>query len=263
MPGEALGEVLVEARGHVLLITLNRPQVLNAVNGALTEQLGAALTRLETCPEFRVGVLTGSGRAFCAGLDMKAVAAGASIEATRHPAWGFAGIAGRTMDKPLIAAVNGDAVGGGFEMVLACDLAVASSSARLGLPEVRRGLFAAGGGVHRASQQLPLKIASDLLLTGRLFTAGEAARWGLLNTVVSPADVLPTAMQMAELVAANAPLAVRATKRLARAAAGVAFTDTQAVALTDKEAAMVFMSHDAQEGLNAFAEGRRPVYKGQ
>ncbi|MFJ6078003.1 enoyl-CoA hydratase-related protein [Pseudarthrobacter sp. NPDC092419] len=255
--------MLVEARGQILLVTLNRPDVLNAVNGAMTDQLSTALTRLETSPELRIGVITGSGRAFCAGLDMKAVARGASIEATRHPTWGFAGIATRKITKPLIAAVNGDAVGGGLEIVLACDLALAASTVRFGLPEVRRGLFAAGGGVHRASQQLPKKIASDLLLTGRLFTAEEAACWGMVNSVVSPGDVLPEAIRLAQLVAANAPLAVQATKRLIRAATPGSFTDAPTIALTDIEAATVFASKDASEGMAAFVEGRPPVFTGQ
>lgn len=262
MDGEGGPEVLLEARGPVLLITLNRPNVLNAVDGALTDQLGAALTRLEESPELRVGVITGAGRAFCAGLDMKAVAKGASIEATRHPAWGFAGIVAREFEKPIIAAVNGDAVGGGFEIVLACDLAVAASTARFGLPEVRHGLFAAGGGVYRASQQLPAKIASDVLLTGRTFPAEEAARWGMVNAVVPPERVLDDALQFAERVAMNAPLAIRATKRLARAVSGTVFTAGRA-ALSDEEAATVFASHDAQEGITAFAENREPLFTGE
>lgn len=138
-------KVIVEELGPVLLMTLNRPEVLNAVDGELSDQLGRALTRLEESSELRVGVITGSGRAFCAGLDMKAVANGAAIEATRHPVRGFAGIAERQLMKPLIAAVNGDAVGGGFEIVLACDLAITVASARFALPEVRHGLIAAGG----------------------------------------------------------------------------------------------------------------------
>ncbi|WP_320536101.1 enoyl-CoA hydratase-related protein [Pseudarthrobacter sp. IC2-21] len=125
-------------------MTLNRPEVLNAVDGELSDQLGSALTRLEEPSKLRAGVKKGSGRAFCAGLDMKAVANGAAVEATRHPEWGFAGIAERQLRKPLIAAVNGDAVGGGFEIVLACDLAITVPSARFALPEVRHGLIAAG-----------------------------------------------------------------------------------------------------------------------
>lgn len=256
-------EVLVEARGPILLVTLNRPHVLNAVDDALTKQLGAALTRLETSPELRVGVITGSGRAFCSGLDMKAVARGSSIEATRHPEWGFAGMVARKLDKPIIAAVNGDAVGGGLEIVLACDLAVSASTARYSLPEVRHGLFAAGGGVHRLSQQLPTKIASDMLLSGRTFAAEEAGRWGIVNAVVPPACVLDNALRLAELIARNAPLAVRATKRLARAATAPSFTDPRVVALTDDEAAIVFASNDALEGMIAFAEGRKPVFTGR
>lgn len=178
MKAESDAKVIVEELGPVVLMTLNRPEVMNAVDGEVSDQLGRALSLLEESSKLRVGVITGSGRAFCAGLDMKAVANGTAIEATRHPEWGFAGIAERQLSKPLIAAVNGDAVGGGFEIVLACDLAFTVPSARFALPEVRHGLIAAGGGIFRVSQQVPAKVASEILLTGRTFNASEALRWG-------------------------------------------------------------------------------------
>ena len=255
--------ILTERRGSVLIVTLNRPQVLNAVNPDLARALGEALQYLDDTDDLRVGILTGAGRAFCSGLDMKAIAAGESIAATRHPDWGFAGLTSRTMTKPLIAAVNGDAVGGGFEIALACDVILSSSVARFGLPEVSRGLFAAGGGVYRLAQQLPEKAAMEMLLTGRLADASEMHKRGLVHAVVPPDDVLSAALAMAEQIAGNGPLAVQATKRLARSARLLVPTHATAVALADEEAAIIFESADAREGLAAFVEGRPPIFRGR
>ena len=255
--------VLTERRGSLLVMTLNRPQVLNAVNSDLARGLGGALQYLEESTDLRVGIITGAGRAFCAGLDMKAVGAGESITDTRHLEWGFAGLTSRTMEKPLVAAVNGDAVGGGFEIALACDVVLASSTARFGLPEVSRGLFAAGGGVYRLAQQLPEKVAMELLLTGRLADASEMHSRGLVHSVVTDGNVLTAALAMAERIAGNGPLAVRATMRLARAAQVLTPTHANAIALADAEAAVVFNTWDAQEGINAFIEGRPPVFRGR
>jgi crotonobetainyl-CoA hydratase len=249
-------------QGSVLVITLDRPEVLNAVDGTLTLELGAALQRLEDSPRLRTGVITGAGRAFCAGLDLKAVAAGASLEATRHPQWGFAGMTARRLVKPVVAAVNGDAVGGGLEIALACDVMVVAQDARLGLPEVRHGLIAVGGGVRRLVQQLPEKAALELLLTGRLMTAVEAAGWGLASAVVPADEVLDRAIAIATTIAANAPRAVEATKRLASAGRGLSASDAQALAQMDEEAALVFPTRDAREGMAAFAERREPRFTG-
>jgi crotonobetainyl-CoA hydratase len=253
--------VLTEPRGYTLLITLNRPGVLNAVDGAITRELGAALQLLEDSPQFRVGVITGAGRAFCSGLDLKAVAAGASIEATRDPRWGFAGMTARQLAKPLVAAVNGDAIGGGFEIALACDIIVSSSSARFALPEVRRGLFAAGGGVSRLVQQLPEKVALELMLTGRLADAHELLRWGVVHSTVPLERVVADALSLASQIAENAPLAVRATKRLATAARTL--SPAEVAALSDAETAVVFPSRDAREGMEAFRERRKPIFTGE
>lgn len=261
MKAKSHAKVIVEELGPVLLMTLNRPEVLNAVDGELSDQLGRALTRLEESSKLRAGVITGSGRAFCAGLDMKAVANGAAIEATRHPEWGFAGIAARQLSKPLIAAVNGDAVGGGFEIVLACDLAITVPSARFALPEVKHGLIAAGGGIFRVSQQLPGKIASELLLTGRIFQASEAARWGLVNGVV-PEAVVEEALRMAGLIAANGPLAVQATKRIHQAAIEASAAEIRGRGSQDREASKVFASRDAREGITAFVRGSQATFTG-
>lgn len=267
-----MASVLTEERDDVLLITLNRPHVLNAVDGDLTRELGSIVDNFESTQHSRVAVLTGAGAVFCAGMDIKAVAAGASIEATRHPRWGFAGITARQLSKPIIAAVNGDAVGGGFEIALACDLLVAAENARFALPEVKRGLFAAGGGVYRLAQQLPQKVALDLLLTGRFASAREMHGWGLVHTVVPAAfdsaavvpshDVVAQALKLANRVAANAPLAVQASKRLALAAYKVDATDRAAVEQMDREAALIFASRDASEGVAAFAEHRPPAFSG-
>ncbi len=242
----------------MLVITLDRPEVLNAVDAALTCELGEAIERLDGETALRAGVITGAGEAFCAGLDMKAVAAGAPIAATRHPDRGFAGITARTAGKPLIAAVNGAAVGGGLEIALACDLIIVAEEAKLGLPEVRHGVFAAGGGVARLARQLPERIARELLLTGRLVTAAEARTWGLVNAVVPAADVVGEALRIAQTIAENAPLAVQATKRVLAAS-----PPSPGDPIADTEAERVFASEDAAEGIAAFAANRRPRFTGR
>lgn len=257
-----MSAVRVEERGPILLMTLDRPDVLNAVDATMAAELGEALDHLERTPDIRVGVLTGAGRAFCAGLDMKAVAAGASIEETRHPSWGFAGMTNRPLNKPVVAALNGAAVGGGLEIALTCDVIIAADEARLGLPEVTHGVFAAGGGVLRLTQHLPRKVALHLLLTGHLITASEAQSWGLVNAVVPRADLLAEALRVAGEIADSAPLAVQATKRLLAMAGTMGPTDARAIEISDAEAARVFMSDDAAEGITAFAEGRQPRFRG-
>lgn len=258
-----MSTVALEEHGQVLLITLDRPEVLNAVDGAMTRELSAAIDLLERMPHLRVAIITGAGRAFSSGLDMRAVAAGASIEATRHETGGFAGLTARRVTKPLIAAVNGVAVGGGLEIALACDLIVAAENARLGLPEVRHGLFAAGGGVLRLAQQLPERVARELVLTGRLFTSTEALAWGLVNRVVSVDDTVAEALRLATEIAQAAPLAVRATRNLLQEVGRIEATDAHSIAVADAEAALVFASADAVEGLAAFAAKRPPVFTGR
>jgi crotonobetainyl-CoA hydratase len=255
--------LLTEVRGHVLLITLNRPESRNAVNAALALELGAAIERLETDSELRAAVITGAGPAFCAGMDLKAFAAGEPLLPVDHPEWGFAGFANHFTSKPLIAAVRGFAFGGGFELALGCDLIVAADDARFGLPEVTIGLFAAGAGVPRVLQQLPVKIGTRLLLTGAPLSAVEAARWGLVNEVVPADDVLDTALALAETIASNAPIAVQATKRLSAAlTAESAWTDESQRQISEA-VATVFGSEDAAEGAAAFAEKRQPVWRGR
>ena len=168
--------LLTEVCGHVLVITLNRPESRNAINGAMALELGAAIERLNADADLRAAVVTGAGQAFCAGMDLKAFAAGEPLLPPGHPDWGFGGFASHYATKPMVAAVHGFAFGGGFELALACDLIVAAEDARFALPEVARGLLPAGGGVPRILQQLPQKIGMRMLLTGEPVSAAEASR---------------------------------------------------------------------------------------
>ncbi|GAB2642503.1 crotonase/enoyl-CoA hydratase family protein [Nocardioides ginkgobilobae] len=256
-------------RDGVCLITLNRPAALNAVNSALSTAVGQALDQAAGDPAVKVVVVTGRGRAFCAGADLKELAAGRPVAADGHPEWGFAGIVRHWIDKPVIAAVNGFAMGGGTEIALACDLVVASSEATFGLPEVTRGLIAAAGGVVRLQRQLPLKRALELALLGEAIDATTAAEWGLVNRVVEPDAVLDTAWELARTIAANAPLSVRQTKRmLHRGAAGGSDWNTDWTGEDPWEAnaaatVEVFSSSDAREGPRAFTEKRAPRWEGR
>ncbi|MBF6540510.1 crotonase/enoyl-CoA hydratase family protein [Nocardia farcinica] len=254
----------LERRGSVALITLDRPDAMNAVDSALSRAVGAALEQLAEDPQLRVGVITGAGRAFCAGADLKALAAGQNIGDPEHPEYGFAGLVQHFVDKPLIAAVNGFALGGGTEIVLACDLAVMSDQASLGLPEVKRGLVAAAGGLLRLPRQIPHKIALEMALTGAPVDAETAARWGLVNRVVPADQVLAVALELAETIAANAPLAVRASKRIIhRAAAFGSDWDAPIWQMNMEQTMPVFLSKDAAEGPRAFAEKRAPQWRGE
>ncbi|GAB20632.1 putative enoyl-CoA hydratase [Gordonia effusa NBRC 100432] len=267
MTNETSLAVLVENRGHVAVITINRPEARNAVNSAVADGLGIALEEADQNPEIRAIVLTGSGdRSFCAGADLKAIASGEGISPTdpAHQKWGFAGVVSHSISTPVIAAVNGTALGGGTEIVLASDLAIAAERATFGLPEVKRGLIAGAGGAFRIVDALPKKVGMEILLTGRAISATHAAELGLINRVVPDADVVDAAIELAEEIAANAPLAVQASKRLARGIfdGGVPSEDAQWAANT-KEIISVFSSKDAQEGPRAFAEKRAPKWRAQ
>jgi crotonobetainyl-CoA hydratase len=256
---------LVEQRGHVLVITLNRPQAMNAVNAAVSDIVGSALVRAEQEPEIRVVVLTGAGpRAFSAGADLKAAARGETIRASGHPEWGFAGYVQQPISKPTIAAVNGFALAGGMELVLASDLAVAVESATFGLPEVTRGLFAAAGGVFRSPEQIPRKIAMEMAFTGESIDAARALSLGLVNRVVPDGTALEAALDLAEKICDNAPLAVQASKRVATGLSGGTLpAEADAWLRSDQEIARVKASQDFKEGANAFIEKRPPVWRAE
>lgn len=244
------------------VITLDRPEQLNTVNSELALQLEDALDRLHDDPEINVGVITGAGRAFCAGMDLAEFAAGHPMPRGRNPDWGFAGIVNRPIEKPLIAAVNGAAVGGGLEIALSCDLICVDENAKLGLPEVKRGIFAAGGGLLRIGQQIPIRIGLELALTGRLFSADEALAWGLINRVTATGSALDAAMKLASQITDAAPLATRATKRLIYGAQHQSLTDRTAWKFNEMEMEAVFQSDDAREGAKAFIEQRTPRWTG-
>lgn len=252
-----------ERRGGVAVITLNRPRALNAVNAALSTAVGTLLAQAEQDDEIRVVVLTGAGRAFCAGADLKALAAGENTSADGHPEWGFAGYVQHWISKPTIAAVNGFALGGGTELVLASDLAVVDEHAQLGLPEVKRGLFAAAGGVIRLQQQIPRKVALELALTGEPITAAQGKELGLVNRIAPHGTALEVALELAETIAANAPLSVRESKAMIhRTAHGDDWAPDVWAANVDAMK-VVFTSADAKEGPTAFAEKRPPVWQGR
>lgn len=254
---------LAERRGNVTVITINRPEARNAVNGAVSTAVGDALEEAQRDPEVWAVVITGAGdKSFCAGADLKAIARRENLYHPDHPEWGFAGYVHHFIDKPTIAAVNGTALGGGTELALASDLVVADERAKFGLPEVKRGLIAAAGGVFRIMDQLPRKVAMELLLTGEPLTASDAHEWGLINQVVRQGSVLDAALAMAARVTVNAPLSVQASKRIAYGVDdGVIVDDEPGWERTVREMRILIKSEDAREGPLAFAEKREPVWK--
>jgi crotonobetainyl-CoA hydratase len=258
--------VLLQQHDNVLLITINRPRARNSVNRVVAETIGEAVEAADTDPTVRVIVLTGAGdKAFCAGADLKALAKGEDINPDGPRArWGFAGYVNHPVSKPTIAAVNGFALGGGTELALASDLVVAADTAEFGLPEVRRGLVAAGGGAFRLAQQIPRKAALELAFTGAAISASRALDLGLVTRVVPQAEVLSTALELAGVIAANAPLAVQATKRIASGITdGAVERELADWALNWDEMGRVRRSHDFQEGVRAFAEKRTPNWTGR
>lgn len=246
-------EVLTEITNNVLVVTLNRPEAGNALNGALSEGLSNALSEAEQNPEVRAIVITGAGeKIFCAGMDLKAFAAGEDIAKI---GLGFAAL--RKCKKPLIAAVNGHALAGGFEVVLMCDLVVSVDTARFGIPEVKRGLFAAGGGV-RLPARIPMAVAMEMGLTGDPISADRAKELGLINEVVPAAGLRDAVLALAGRVSANGPLAVQATKQLMLDEIG-----NGNPGLMGELQKAVFSSEDAKEGATAFAQKRAPEWKGR
>ncbi|MFN2538726.1 MAG: enoyl-CoA hydratase-related protein [Mycobacteriales bacterium] len=257
--------VLVERHDHVLVVTINRPDARNAVNLAVATGLGDALQEADADPGIWALVLTGAGdQAFCAGADLKALSRGESITLTdpRRAPWGFAGYVQHHVSIPTIAAVNGFALGGGTELTLASDLAVASETAIFGLPEVKRGIYAGAGGVFRLPEQLPRKVAMRMILTGEPITAAEALELHLVNEVVPQQRVLDAALELAARVTANAPLAVQVSKRLALGIVdGVLAGEQDRWAASAAEGRVLMRTQDAKEGPLAFAEKRAPVWQ--
>ncbi|ONI79994.1 enoyl-CoA hydratase [Actinosynnema sp. ALI-1.44] len=246
--------VRTERIGSILLITIDRPEARNAVNAAVATGLAAALDELDADKQLRAGVLTGAQGTFSAGMDLKAALKGESPDV---PGRGFGGLTEATVTKPLIAAVEGWALGGGFELALACDLIVAADDARFGLPEVKRGLIAAGGGVIRLPKRLPYHLAMELLLTGEPIDARRASEFGLVNRVTEPGEAAAVAIQLAESIAANAPLALAAVKKIARV------PEAEIFELQRKEMTTLMASADVREGMTAFAERRVPQWTGE
>jgi enoyl-CoA hydratase len=249
--------VITERRGRILIITLNRPDQRNAVNAAVAQGVAAALDELDGDPELSLGVLTGAGKGFCSGMDLKAFRAG---ERPHVPGRGFAGIVERAAEKPLIAAIEGFAVAGGLEVALACDLIVAAKGARLGIPEVKRSLVAAGGALMRLPRTMPRNVAMELALTGELIEAERAHELGLVNRLADPGQALDAALELAEAIAANGPLALAATKRVMVESAD--WPDSEFFERQREIIEPVFNSEDAREGATAFAERRDPVWTG-
>lgn len=254
---------LTERRGNVLVITINRPDARNAVNSSVSIAVGNALDAAQHDPEVRAVVITGAGdKSFCAGADLKAISRGENLHHPDHSEWGFAGYVHHFIDKPTIAAVNGTALGGGTELALASDLVVAEERAKFGLPEVKRGLIAGAGGVFRIVDQLPRKVALELVFTGEPISAADAAKWGLINQVVPDGTVLEAALALAERITVNAPLSVWASKRVAYGADdGLIPAEEPFWKRTFREFGTLLHSEDAKEGPLAFAQKRQPVWK--
>jgi len=250
--------VLIEDRDGVLVITIDRPEVRNAIDRATAEGIAAALDRLDGEDGLRAGIVTGGGGYFCAGMDLKAFAAGERPHAADR---GFAGIVQRPPAKPLIAAIEGFAVAGGFEIALACDLIVAARGARLAIPEVKRSLVAAGGALLRLPARIPYHVAMELALTGEPIDAERAHGLGLVNRLAEPGGALAGALQLARAIAAGGPLALAATKRVVVEAPG--WPAEEAWTRQAEIAGPVFASEDAREGAVAFAEKRAPVWRGR
>ncbi|MGB3437247.1 MAG: crotonase/enoyl-CoA hydratase family protein [Actinophytocola sp.] len=251
-------ELVVSTHGEILLLEINRPGQRNAMTRDVAEAVDDALSRLDADGALRVAILTGRGGTFCAGMDLKRHAAG---ERAATAVRGFGGIVEAPPGKPVIAAVEGWALGGGFEIVLACDLVVAGASARFGLPEVKRGLLARGGGMFRLPRRVPQAIALELLLTGDPIGTERANALGLLNNVVPDGQAVESAFALARRIVGNAPLSVAASKAIALASADWPLTEAfeRQRAFSDP----VFGSADAKEGARAFAEKRPPVWQGR
>jgi enoyl-CoA hydratase len=249
-----------EQRGRVAVLTINRPEARNAVNGDVASGLEAAIDRFEGDPDTWVAVLTGAGPVFSAGADLKAIASGdaAALNTSRG---GFAGIARRERTKPIIAAVNGPALAGGCEIVLSCDMVIASTDARFGVPEVKRSLVAGAGGLFRLPRALPMNVAMELVLTGDPIEAQRAYDLGLVNQLVESGQAVEAAVALAERICVNAPVAVRESRAVVLQ--GAMADDETAWRLTNEAFARVVQTEDFSEGPKAFIEKRAPEWKGR
>jgi enoyl-CoA hydratase len=251
-------EVLVDVADGIMTVTLNRPEAKNAANKALAEGVAAAMEELDANDDIRVAILTGAGGTFCSGMDLKAFVSG---ETPTVEGRGFGGLTEKPPAKPLIAAVEGYALAGGLELMISCDLIVAADNAKFGIPEVKRGLAAAAGGLVRLPRQVPPRLAMELALTGDFISAERAAEMGLINRVVPAGTALDAARELAATICANGPLAVKVSKQVVTESA-----DWSADEVWKKQQALVmpiFTSEDAIEGATAFAEKRAPNWKGK
>jgi enoyl-CoA hydratase len=250
-----------EKRGPIGLLTIDRPEARNAVNGDVAQGMEAAIDELEDDDEVWIGVLTGNGPVFCAGADLKAISSGQAA-ALNTERGGFGGIVVRERTKPIIAAVDGPALAGGTEIVLACDLVVASTQARFGIPEAKRSLVAAAGGMFRLPRKIPFNIAMELALTGDPISAERAHHFGLVNRLVEPGTVMDAAMELAGQICVNAPLAVRESRRLVLESITVT-DDRDGVGRSSAALMGLAATEDFAEGPMAFIEKREPVWKGR
>jgi enoyl-CoA hydratase len=250
--------VVVEVDGRVMTITITRPDVRNAIDRATSDAMAAALDELDDREDLSVGIVTGGGGTFSAGMDLKAFLRG---ENPSHPVRGFAGLIRKLPMKPMIAAIEGYALAGGFEIMLACDLVVAAEDAVFGLPEVRRGLTPNGGGMLRLPRRVPTAVAMELVLTGETISAVRAKELGLVNTVTPKGHALDGARHLAARIAANGPLAVATAKQVMVESAE--WSAAEMFALQEPFSARVRESVDAKEGASAFAEKRAPIWRGR
>ncbi len=250
--------VLTDVVDGVMTITINRPEAKNAINRSVSEGIALALDMLDQDSSVRVVVLTGAGGTFCSGMDLKAFVSG---ETPYVEGRGFAGMVERSTDKPMIAAVEGYALAGGCELAITCDLIVAANNAKFGIPEVKRGLVAAAGGLVRLPGQIPCRVAMEMALTGDFMDADRALSIGLVNSVTAPGEALLAATKLAKQIAENGPLAVRRSKQVIKESA-----DWDQDEVFHRQQAIVdeiFSSQDAREGAIAFAEKRKPKWKGK
>jgi enoyl-CoA hydratase len=252
-------DAFTERRGHILILTLNRPSARNALSPEMLSIMRSAWDEVDSDPAIRVCVLTGAGGSFCAGADLKSMTTSHPGDASFDPSVIESLLKGRRLTKPLIAAVEGPAIAGGTEILQACDIRVAGSSARFGVSEARWGLFPLGGSAVRLARQIPYTVAADLLLTGRHIPASEALSIGLIGHVVPDGQALEKALEIAETIAANGPVAVRAILRTLRETEGMAEND--AFKIEARIGLSVFRSDDAKEGPRAFAEKRAPSFR--